>query len=175
MTFYNFSQRLKSLWDQSCQRYEAGNREPDTYFDSDELAFLASHGLGVMDVYDYVEDFVSGGDPDFGTFILIAATRRDFFHHIQHGVPSPARLDPDTLPAKDAAVDGIAWLPRILPKARAKLAGELPPDLMYGCGGDRRFLREHDIDPSEFLRIVWAAGDDDSRVIDFVKARAGKS
>ena len=35
-------------------------------------------------------------------------------------------------------IDGIAWLPRILVKARLKLRGEMPADLMYGCGGDRQ-------------------------------------
>jgi hypothetical protein len=35
-------------------------------------------------------------------------------------------------PAKSAKVEGIAWLPRLITKARAKLAGSLPADLMYG-------------------------------------------
>lgn len=172
MQFYDFSRQLRELWDQSCHKYEAGNRDPDACFDPAQLSFLRSHGLGVMDIYDYVEDFVSGGDPDFGTFLLIAAVRRDYFHHVQKAAPSGAVLDVNRLPAKDASVEGITWLPRILPKARAKLAGELPPDLMYGCGGDRRFLREHDIEPSEFLRVVWASDGDDAKVIAFVKERS---
>ncbi|NRB76342.1 MAG: hypothetical protein HRU46_18430 [Verrucomicrobiales bacterium] len=40
---------------------------------------------------------------------------------------------------------------------------------MFSCGGDRNFLRTHDIAPSDFLRAVWAAGDDDSKIVDFVK------
>ncbi len=175
MEFYTFSTKLKELWDQSCQRYQSGNRQPDSYFDGAELTFLQSHGLGVMEVYDYVEDYVSGGDPDFGTFLLISAVRRDYFHHIQKGVPSDHKISMDELPPKDASIEGITWLPRILPKARAKLAGEMPTDLMYGCGGDRRFFREHNIEPSEFLRVVWAADDDDTKVINFVKARTGAS
>ena len=31
-----------------------------------------------MDVYDYAEDYVSGGDPDFTTFLMICEARRDY-------------------------------------------------------------------------------------------------
>ena len=40
---------------------------------------------------------------------------------------------------------------------------------MFCCGGDRKFLREHDIAPADFLRAVWAAGDSDAKVINYVK------
>jgi hypothetical protein len=85
------------------------------------------------------------------------------------GGKSDRVLDPASLPAKTSEVDGIVWLPRILAKARAKLRGELDPNTMYCCGGDRAFLKRHDIAPADFLRAVWAAGDDDTRVIDYVK------
>ena len=55
-------------------------------------------------------------------------------------LPTGHTVDMEQLPAKAAQVDGIAWLPRIIAKARAKLRGEMPPDLMYDCGGDRDFL-----------------------------------
>jgi hypothetical protein len=79
----------------------------------------------------------------------------------------------EELPAKSAAVDGIAWLPRLLVKARLKLRGEMPDDLMYGCGGDRPFLRRMGTDLPEFLRWVRDAGDDDRKVIDQLKSGAG--
>ena len=66
-------------------------------------------------------------------------------------------------------MDGIAWLPRLIVKARAKLRGEMPPELMYGCGGDRPFLRGVNIHLADFLRVVWAAGEDDRRVVEHVK------
>lgn len=72
-------------------------------------------------------------------------------------------------PVKLETLAGYVWLPRILVKARGKLRGELDPNTMFCCGGDRKFLREHDIAPADFLRAVWSAGDDDSKVIDFVK------
>ena len=57
-----------------------------------------------------------------------------------------------------------------LPKARAKLRGELPPSLMYSCGGDRRFFKEHDILPAEFLNLVWRL-DSDEAIVDWVLRR----
>jgi hypothetical protein len=49
----------------------------------------------------------------------------------------------------------------------------MPDDLMYGCGGDRPFLRRMGTDLPEFLRWVRDAGDDDRKVIDQLKSRAG--
>jgi len=41
-------------------------------------------------------------------------------------------MELNEFPAKTDEVEGIAWLPRLITKARAKLAGNLPADLMYG-------------------------------------------
>ena len=79
--------------------------------------------------------------------------------------------DPETWPAKTDSVKGIEWLPRIIPKARAKLRGELPSSLMYGCGGDRRFFKAHDILPAEFLSLVWRHEEDPDAVINWVVSR----
>ncbi len=69
-------------------------------------------------------------------------------------------------------MNGMAYLPRILAKARAKLRGELDSDLMFGCGGDRRFLKNHgDIHPADFLRQVWAAKEDDQKLAAWVAAQ----
>jgi hypothetical protein len=124
-----------------------------------------------MDVFDYAEDYVSGEDPDFETFLMISEARRDYFLTMQEGVPSKEQLDVSSIPAKDASVAGIQWLPRILPKARAKLRGELPSDTMYCCGGDRRFFKNNNLHPAEFLRAVWAYEDDDTKLIGWVAAR----
>ncbi|MGV3664383.1 MAG: DUF5069 domain-containing protein, partial [Prosthecobacter sp.] len=78
---------------------------------------------------------------------------------------------PETLPPKAAAVEGFRWLPRLIAKARAKLNGEMDPDTMYGCGGDRAFFEEHKLHPADFLRVTWAAGDDDQKIIGFVKTK----
>jgi hypothetical protein len=97
--------------------------------------------------------------------------RRAYLREVQKGTTSQKMLDPDSLPDKDSSAKGIRWLPRIIPKAKAKLRGELHPDVMYCCGGDRRFLRENDIHPAEFLRIVWQNEDDDKAIINWVVKR----
>jgi hypothetical protein len=76
------------------------------------------------------------------------------------------------MPAKKDSVKGIEWLPRIIPKAKAKLRGELPDSLMYCCGGDRRFFKANNILPAEFLSIVWRNGDHDAATVDWVAARS---
>jgi len=58
-------------------------------------------------------------------------------------------------------------------KARIKLRGEMDPDLMYGCGGDRPFLRRHHMTLPQFLQLVWDKGDDDRAIVDAVKQAAG--
>ena len=109
------------------------------------------------------------GDLSYGDVLLIASARRDYFRVIQKGKPTGHTIRTADLPPKDAAVAGFVWLPRIIPKARAKLCGEMPPDLMYGCGGDRAFLKKVNIHPADFLRFVWSARDDDQKIIEYVK------
>lgn len=172
MKHYNYTKTLRELWQTAVSNYEKGNRDPKTYFDDAALAWMRDNGLTVMDLYDFAEDFVSGGEPDFDTFLLIHDVRRNYLLHVQGGVSSPKRLDVDSLPAKTDAVDGIEWLPRILPKAKAKLRGELPPEIMFCCGGDRNFFKTHDIHPAEFLRVVWSNIDDDAATVRWVKTRS---
>ena len=90
---------------------------------------------------------------------------------VQNGKPTGREVTMDSLPPKREAVDGIEWLPRLIEKARAKLRGEMPADLMYGCGGDRPFLRSVNVELAEFLRLVWLAGDDNRKIVEFVKSR----
>ena len=91
---------------------------------------------------------------------------------MQQGHASSAVLDESKLPAKTDAIRGIEWLPRIIPKTKAKLRGELPGSLMYCCGGDRRFFKTHDILPSEFLGLVWRHEHDDAAIVDWVVKRS---
>jgi hypothetical protein len=171
MNHYDYQTNLKRIWQDAVEKYKAGNREPNSYFDAATLAELASIGLGTMDVYDYAEDFVSRDEPDFETFLMVCEARRDYFLTVQAGEPSGKTLDAATLPPKTEAVNGIVWLPRIMPKAMAKLRGELPDDTMYGCGGDRRFFKENGIHPAEFLRAAWAYEADTDRLVAWVEAR----
>lgn len=172
MKHYTFSQIFRVLYDKAVSAYARGQRGASTFFTPDELAFLAANGLTAQHLYDYAEDFTSEGEPDFGTAVGIELVRRDYFLNVQQGKPSATVLNPDTLPGRSATLNGIAWLPRILPKARAKLRGELPPSLMYSCGGDRAFFQMHDIHPVEFLSLVWRLGDQDDAIARWVAARS---
>jgi hypothetical protein len=171
MNPYDYPTRLKAIWTKAVAQHQAGNRQPETYFDAKTLAELASIGLNTMDVYDYAEDFVAYAEPDFETFLMVSEVRRDYFLNIQKGIASTEVLDPATLPPRTEAVDGIVWLPRLMPKAQAKLRGELSAETMYGCGGDRRFFKVNQIHSAEFLRVVWAYSQDESKIIDWIKSR----
>lgn len=172
---YTWNNRFLELFDTCVAKFESGNTDFNTYYNADELGFLKSIGYKPREFFDFVEDFKGYGDPLPGTALLIAAVRRDYLTVIQNGELSSHEVKVSELPAKTADIDGIVWLPRIIAKARAKLRGEMEPELMYGCGGDRRFFKEYDIHPADFLRVVWAAEADDAKIIAYVKSRAKAS
>lgn len=156
--------------------HAAGNKHFTSYFTAADLSFLASIGCREREFYDFVEDLNDYGAPSAATSLLIAAVRRDYFLVVQNATASPAKLLPSDLPTFGDSLAGMTYLPRILAKARAKLRGELDPDIMFGCGGDRNFLLTHgNIHPADFLRHVWAAGDDDTAVAHFVTQHTAKS
>lgn len=171
MKHYSYLEKLETIWQNGVAAYRGGQRGAEGLFSGDEIAFLQSIGQSGQEFFDYAEDFVAAGEPGFATVAAVADIRRAYFLEVQGGQSSGQVLDPDSLPAKDSSVEGISWLPRILPKARAKLRGELDPDIMYGCGGDRRFFKENDIHPAELLRIVWQHEHNDEAVIAWVLAR----
>jgi hypothetical protein len=160
---------LKQLFVLSAERYRAGERDSGRYFTQEQEAYLLSLGQNAQEIYDFAEDHARGGEPDWETVLLISAVRRDYLSTVQHGVTPAHRISMDDLPAKDAQLAGIAWLPRIIRKAQAKLRGEMPPDLMYGCGGDRSFFRQYSLDAADFLRHVWAAEGDEQKVLAYVR------
>ena len=172
MKHYDFAEKLHALWEKAGRLYAQGRRGADTYFTADELAFLAANGLTAQYLYDYAEDFTSGGEPTWNTALAIELVRRDYFLNAQDGKASAAVLDEAKMPAKTDTVRGIEWLPRIIPKTKAKLRGELPPSLMYCCGGDRKFFKAHDIHPAEFLGLVWRHEHNDDAIIDWVVRRS---
>jgi len=172
---YTYHETLRTIWQKAVSLYEAGQRGAATYFDAEESAFLASIGHTAQEVYDFAEDYASHREPDCETFLMLAMLRRQYFLHVMNGQPGEKVVDTGDLPPKTASVRGIEWLPRIIPKAKAKLRGEMSDDLMYTCGGDRGFFKRHDIHPAEFLAFVMAHFDDDEAVIDFVVSRSKTS
>ena len=172
MNNYTWTETFRALYDKAVAEYRTGNRAPARCFTTAQTAALAAIGHSAQELYDFAEDAVNYNEPSFADVLLIAAVRRDYFLVIQKGKPAGRVLRMDDLPAKDAALAGFAWLPRIIAKARAKLRGEMPAELMYGCGGDRHFLKSVHVHPADFLRVVWAAGDDDKKIIAYVKHQA---
>lgn len=77
----------------------------------------------------------------------------------------------NTLPQGSDKLGEYRWLPRII--AKAKLRGEMPSDLMYGCGADRPFLRSIGMEPDAFLRLVWQAWDDEETILKTVNNSVG--
>lgn len=172
MNHYDFPTHLRTLFDHAVALYATGRRGADTFFDSGQRSWLLANGITPQYLYDYAEDENTGGEPGFGHALTIESVRRDYFLSVQKGKPSAVVLDEASLPPKTDAVKGIEWLPRIIPKAKAKLRGELPASLMYCCGGDRRFFKAHDILPAEFLSLVWRNGDNDAATVAWVVARS---
>jgi hypothetical protein len=165
---------FREVYDRAVEQYEAGTRDPSSIVSPGDIQFLDSIGCSPQELYDFVEDVCRMGDPSFETVLLITAARRDYFLVVQKGQPSEKTIAMSQLPRKEAESGGFSWLPRIIAKARAKLRGEMPPELMYGCGGDRPFLQKVNIHLADFLRFVWSAEDDDQKIVDYVKERASK-
>ncbi len=172
MNHYDFPFRFRKIYDKAVSLYAEGRREAAKFFTEEETAFLTANGISAQNLYDYAEDHNGyQGEPGFEHALAIETVRRDYFLNVQGGQASTTIFDDAKLPPKTDAVRGIAWLPRLLPKARAKLRGELPPSLMFCCGGDRRFFKEHNILPAEFLAQVWRQENDPGAIVDWVARR----
>jgi len=175
MTHYEFTQRFHALYDKAVSLYEKGQRDPALFFNVQETAFLNANGLSDQNFFDYAEDHHNHGEPGHDHALAIELVRRDYFLNVQGGHGLVTVLDESRLPAKTDTVRGIEWLPRLMPKARAKLRGELPASLMYCCGGDRRFFKTHNILPAEFLSLVWRHLNDDNAIVEWVVRRSQAS
>lgn len=164
--------KFKAVFDRAAAVFENdGGRTPEECIGPEDRAFLESIGCTAQEVYDFVEDCCWSGEPTFEEVLAVTAIQREHFLEARQGAPAERKRSPGEFPAGTDEVAGIPWLPRILAKARAKLRGELPRQLMYGCGGDRPFLRSMGVGLAEFLAAVRAAGDNDQPVIDLLVRR----
>ena len=164
----NWNEQFTDLFDRCVTLYRGGNTELGSYYSNEDLQFLRGIGCKPRELFDFIEDYVDERDPTPTTALLIAAVRRDYLEVVQGGQLSEVEITREDLPTFGDTLGEIPYLPRILTKARAKLRGELDPDIMYCCGGDRKFLREHGIHPADFLRHVWAAVDDEGKIGELV-------
>ena len=169
----NWRDQFEEVYRRAEKAYASGETTPQVMFNGADQAFLESIGATAQEIFDYVEDASYGGDPSFEDVLEVTAIREAYFRDVM-GSQFPGELIREaSLPRKTDAVEGIPWLPRIIEKARAKLRGALPPELMYGCGGDRPFLRRAGISLPEFLALVRDAGADDEAIVRFYKSRLG--
>jgi hypothetical protein len=176
MSDTDWQAHFRKVWDRAVTAWQAGRRTPGSMFDAADTAFLAGLGCSTQELFDFVDDSLRyDGDPDFATTLAVTAIRRDYFLNVMGGKPSGRTATMGSLPLKSAEVDGISWLPRLIVKARLKLRGEMPADLMYGCAGDRPFLRRMNLTLPKFLELVRDAGSDDRRIVNAVKQAAGLS
>jgi len=169
MKHYNYQQGLENLWQNAVKRYQNGERGAESFFTPEEKQWLAGNGVTPQEIYDFAEDYSNYGEPGFITFATITDARRTYFLKNMGGQWTGRSINPGDYPPKTEEVDGIVWLPRLIEKAKAKLRGELDLDTMYGCAGDRKFFKTHDIVPADFLRQVAENMDDNRAVIEWVK------
>jgi hypothetical protein len=166
----SWNDTFMELFARCASAYQAGNFDYEKDYSPQDLDFLKSMGYKPREFFDFIEDHIDEAEPSPTTALLIAAARRDYFLVHQQGIPSEKTITRDDLPSFGEEMDGIPYLPRILAKARGKIRGELDPDIMFGCGGDRHFFKNNgNIEPADFLRRVWAAGENDQKVADWVK------
>ena len=128
----NWKQQFRELFNTGVDRHRAGRREPGTMFEPDEVAFLESIGCSAQEMFDFCDDYVGWDDVIYEHIGELQAVRYEHFKNKLNSQPASRRMEMDEFPAKTDEVEGIAWLPRLIVKARAKLRGELPANLMYG-------------------------------------------
>ena len=170
---YEWVDQFRRVFDQAAAACQAGQRRSDGMFSVDDRSFLAAIGCSPQEMFDFADDFVRYGEPSCVTALLITAVRRQYFLEEMNGEPNGRTLDLSSFPPKDVQLGGRRWLPRLIAKAKAKLRGELPTDLMYGCGADRAFLRKAGWHPADFLRLVWTTGGDSRQILEQLKQREG--
>lgn len=171
MTDTGWETGFAAVYQRGVAAYRQGRTSPATFLGPEDVRFLGAAGCTAQELFDFVEDAVNYGEPSYADALAVTSLRRDYFLRVLGGKPAGRIRSMSELPAKTDAIDGIAWLPRILQKAHAKLRGEMPADLMYGCGGDRMFLAGVRISLPEFLTAVRDAAGDDRAVVEWVKRR----
>lgn len=169
----DFGPILKTFWDRVLEAYHKGSRSPEELFQEQEILFMTDIGVTPYDIYDHVEDFVRYQEPDFLTFLLVMGVRRYYFLFLQKPEETINWVMEPDLPRKTDSYEGIVWLPRITAKAYAKIQGRLHPTLMYGCSGDRQFLKEYKLHAADFFSMVGTLGGNLPKVYNWLMSLKG--
>ena len=128
----NWKQRFRALFNEGVERHKAGRQCSDTMFEADEIQFLESIGCSSQEMFDFCDDYVCWDDVIYDHVEGLQSVRYEYFMNELNSKPASRRMEMGEFPEKSDEVEGIAWLPRLIVKARAKLDGQLPADLMYG-------------------------------------------
>lgn len=162
---------LAKLHNEACENYRTGERDALKILCAAGGRVLAEMGVREQVLFDFAEDFVRYGEPSLEDFQSVAAIRRAYFLESLEG-RWPSEIVPESeLPLRADEWEGIPWLPRIARKAACFLDGSLALDVMFGCGGDRRFLKEHGLALAEFLSVVKDAKGDDAAILRRVRRK----
>lgn len=167
-TGMEWNDRFMMLFREATERYLLNSRTPvERFFLPEESDFLASIGYKAAEMHAVIQDYATLGEPSPSAALLIASTRRSFFLTAQRGISgNAAPVKAADLPAETEEFQEIAYLPRIIRKAEAKLFGTLDAGIMYPDARDRRFLRENgNIHPNDFLQLVWSTRCDRQKII----------
>jgi len=156
---------LAELHCEACANYRSGERVASKIVSEAGVQAFADLGIREQVIFDFAEDFIRYGEPSNEDFQSVVAIRQAYFAESLGGRWPGAVVSESALPLRTDAWEGIPWLPRITRKASCFLDGSLPSDVMFGCGGDRRFLKEHGLDLAEFLTAVNDAKGDDGAIL----------
>ncbi len=159
---------LDQLYDKASAIYRSGCRQPLQILPAGDLGTLANFGISAQFLYDAVDDLARYGAPDKAVFMDLAKMRADYFQTMLQGRLPSRILQESELPPKSAEFQGVSWLPRIICKAQCFLEGSLCDDIMYGCAGDRSFLKKYNASLPSFLAVVRDTHGDPSQVLRFL-------
>ena len=128
----DWKRQFHALFYGGVERHQEGRQSPETMFEGDEPAFLESIGCSTQEMFDFCDDYIRWGDVVYEHVEEVQAVRLDYLTNDLNSQPAARRMEMSEFPAKTDEIAGIVWLPRLIVKARAKLEGALPADLMYG-------------------------------------------
>src|SRR3954452_13497013 len=114
----DWNREFFNVWQRALAAWKAGRKSAHTMFEPADLSFLATIGCTAQELFDFVDDSLRYDDVDFEAVLAVTAIRRKYFLEVMHGKPTGRVVSMRELPAKSDEVDGIAWLPRLIAKAR---------------------------------------------------------
>jgi hypothetical protein len=159
---------LNQLHDKAAAIYRSGCRQPSQILSAGDLDTLAKFGISAQFLYDAVDDLARYGEPNKAVFVDLGKMRADYFQTTLQGRPPSRIVQERELPPKSAEFKGVFWLPRIILKAQCFLEGNLCDDIMYGCAGDRSFLKKYNATLPAFLAVVRDTHGDTSQALRFL-------